>query len=165
MHSELNKNRIPTSLDKKRGFTLLEVLITMSIAIILATMAVPTFNGVLQRSRLTANVNLVVGALNLARSEAVKLGQSVRFQEIGVNDGWQLVIATGVDAGNVLKTFAPSDKELTVTLSTITYRSTGFRDFASNAEATMTVCDANGNGTDITVSTGGSVSSAESASC
>ena len=38
-------------------------------------------------------------------------------------------------------------------------------DFADNVAGDIHVCDSNGNGTDINVSTGGSVTSQESASC
>ncbi|PHS19161.1 MAG: hypothetical protein COA86_05720 [Kangiella sp.] len=152
---------------KLNGFTLLEMIITMTIAFILATMAVPAFNSFVESSRLTSNTNLVIGALNLARSEAVRLGESVRVE--GIADGFQLVIATGVDAGNVLKQFTPSNKDITIVadaaVDTVTYTSTGFRDFADNVVGDIHVCDSDGNGTDITISTGGSVTRAESATC
>ena len=149
------------------GFTLLEMIITMTIAFILATMAVPAFNSFVESSRLTSNTNLVIGALNLARSEAVRLGESVRVE--GIVDGFQLVIATGADAGEVLKQFMPSNKDITIVadaaVDTITYTSTGFRDFADNVVGDIHVCDSKGNGTDITISTGGSVTRAESTTC
>lgn len=152
---------------KLNAFTLLELIITMTIAFILATMAVPAFNSFVESSRLTSNTNLVIGALNLARSEAVRLGESVRVEEIV--DGFQLVIATGVDAGEVLKQFTPSNKDITIVfdgnVDPVTYSSTGFRDFANNFPGDIRVCDSDGNGTDITISTGGSVTRAESAAC
>ena len=149
------------------GFTLIEMLITMTIAFILATMAVPAFNGFVESSRLTSNTNLVIGALNLARSEAVRLGESVRVEE--TVDGFQIVIASGVNDGDVLKQFTPSSKDITIVadaaVDSVTYSSTGFRDFANNTVGDIHVCDSKGNGTDITISTGGSVSRAESATC
>jgi len=153
---------------KLNAFTLLEMIITMTIAFILATMAVPAFNSFVESSRLTSNTNLVIGALNLARSEAVRLGESVRVEIIV--DGFQLVIATGADANVVLKQYTPSNKDITIVadgnVDPITYSSTGFRDFAGNPLAgDIHVCDSDGNGTDITISTGGSVSRAESATC
>lgn len=161
--NQLNRRRL-------NAFTLLEVIITMTIAFILATMAVPAFNAFVESSRLTSNTNLVIGALNLARSEAVRLGESVTVEEIAPGEGWQLVIATGADVGVVLKQFTPSNKDITIVadaaVATITYSSTGFRDFGGNpAVGDIHVCDSNGNGTDITISTGGSVSSAESLIC
>jgi len=153
---------------KLNGFTLLEMIITMTIAFILATMAVPAFNSFVESSRLTSNTNLVIGALNLARSEAVRLGESVRV-ELFV-DGFQLVIASGANDGDVLKQFTPSNKDITVvfdgSVDPVTYSSTGFRDFAGNPQpGDIHVCDSDGNGTDITISTGGSVTRTESATC
>lgn len=54
------------------GFTLMELVITMALAAILITIGVPSFNEAINNSRLTANTNAFVAALNLARSEAIK---------------------------------------------------------------------------------------------
>jgi type IV fimbrial biogenesis protein FimT len=54
------------------GLTLIELLVTLSIAMILLTLAVPSFNAMLQSSRLSASVNTYVGNLQFARSEATK---------------------------------------------------------------------------------------------
>jgi type IV fimbrial biogenesis protein FimT len=59
------------------GFTLLELMVTLSIAGVLVAMATPTFKDVISNNRLTAYHNEFVAALNLARSEAIKRGTSV----------------------------------------------------------------------------------------
>lgn len=59
------------------GFTLLELMVTLAVAAILVTIAIPSYRGLVQRNALTASVNDLVGDLNYARSEAVTRGQSV----------------------------------------------------------------------------------------
>lgn len=54
------------------GFTLVELLIVLTIAAILTTIALPSFQDISERNRVTADVNKLVRALYLARSEAVK---------------------------------------------------------------------------------------------
>lgn len=58
-------------MNKQSGFTLVELMITLAIAAILLTIGVPSFNTLMQNSRLTTSTNDLIGALNLARSEAV----------------------------------------------------------------------------------------------
>lgn len=61
------------------GFTLLELMVTVAVASVLLTVAVPSFNQMILNSRLTAQANDVVAALNFARSEAIKRNTSVSF--------------------------------------------------------------------------------------
>ena len=59
------------------GFTLIELLITIVIATILVALTVPAFHTFVQNNRITAQVNELVTALTLTRSEAVKRKQTV----------------------------------------------------------------------------------------
>src|ERR1700722_13148716 len=59
------------------GFTLLELLITMSIAAILLTLAVPSFRYVTNSNRIAGEVNGLLGDLQFARAEAIKEGRYV----------------------------------------------------------------------------------------
>lgn len=61
------------------GFTLLELMITLTIGGILLAVAVPAFRSMTVNSRLTAQANELVSALNLARSEAIKRNASISF--------------------------------------------------------------------------------------
>lgn len=54
------------------GFTLIEMMVSLSILAVLATIAVPSFQNLIRDNRLTAETNNLVGHLQYARSEAIK---------------------------------------------------------------------------------------------
>jgi|GEM_PF-108879 type IV fimbrial biogenesis protein FimT len=56
--------------DQCRGFTLIEMMATMAIAMVLMTMAVPNFVPIINDNRLAVQANDLVAALALARSQA-----------------------------------------------------------------------------------------------
>lgn len=60
-----------------RGFTLLELLVTVSLAAIILAMGVPSFTSMIANNRITTTANDFLGAMALARSEAIKRGQPV----------------------------------------------------------------------------------------
>jgi type IV fimbrial biogenesis protein FimT len=59
------------------GFTLVELMVTLFIASILLAVGVPSFNRMMITSRVTAQSNELVAALNFARSEAIKRNVSM----------------------------------------------------------------------------------------
>ena len=68
---------------KSAGFTLIELMVTIAIVGVLVSIAIPSFNTNISNSRLTGYANDLVGALNLARSEAVKRGVQVTILRNG----------------------------------------------------------------------------------
>lgn len=59
------------------GFTLIEILTTMVVAIIVVSMGVPAFKSIIANNRATGQVNTLVTAFNLARNAAVTSGVTV----------------------------------------------------------------------------------------
>ncbi|RJG04611.1 GspH/FimT family pseudopilin [Noviherbaspirillum sedimenti] len=100
------------------GFTLIELMITLSIAAILMALAAPNFGIFVLNSRMTAQSNDLLSAFQLARSEAIKRGVRVSLCKSANNtscaasgtwaQGW-IVFVDGTTAGTVDGTGANAD--------------------------------------------------------
>ncbi len=62
----------------QRGFTIIELMIGISLIAIMMTLAIPAFNGFTDRNRTVASANSFLNALSIARSEAVKRNRNVK---------------------------------------------------------------------------------------
>lgn len=92
----------------QRGVTLIELLIVLSIAGLLATIAVPSFRDIIYNLRQSSAASLVLGDLNQARGEAIKRNTRVLVcarnaagtdceSSVSWNNGW-VVCAEGAAA-------------------------------------------------------------------
>ncbi|WP_299235693.1 GspH/FimT family pseudopilin [uncultured Halomonas sp.] len=88
----------------ERGFTLIELIVTIAVAIILTTVAVPGFQRMMAVSHVASDYNEVLSGINYARSEAIKKRKNVTFTvsqskpwEYKVSDGGDIRIRTGRD--------------------------------------------------------------------
>lgn len=64
-------------MNKNKGFSMIELLVVVAIVGIIASMAVPAFNNVLQRNRLKTVVQSLQDDLQHARTLAIKQSQNV----------------------------------------------------------------------------------------
>lgn len=63
--------------DYGSGFTLIELMVTLSVAAILLMIGVPNFRDFINNNRLSSQANDFVGTMTLARSEAIKQNRVV----------------------------------------------------------------------------------------
>lgn len=80
----------------QRGFTLIELMVAIALLAMIATIAIPSFAGLMREQRLVHASNDLLAAVNLARSEAIKRGEETRMcalPDCAGDDwtrGWQL---------------------------------------------------------------------------
>jgi type IV fimbrial biogenesis protein FimT len=77
------------------GFSLIELMVVLAIATTLLAVGVPGFRALIQSLQVTTTVNDFLGAINLARSEAIKRGGRVDMMPDDGNDwakGWVVFI-------------------------------------------------------------------------
>jgi len=77
-------------MNRSNGVTLIELLVTIGIIAVLATLALPSFREFNIRMNVSDSTMGLVHALNLARTEAVKRGRPVFVESISGNwsNGW-----------------------------------------------------------------------------
>lgn len=80
--------RIPVFHRRIRGFTLIELAVTLSVAAILFTIAVPSFIGLIKDIQITSATNEFFAAINLARVEAIQRGVRVDMVPVGEEGNW-----------------------------------------------------------------------------
>lgn len=64
-------------MNRNRGFTLIELMVTLAVAAILLTVGVPAFQEMLRGNRAATHANEFLTALNFTRSEAIKRGRNI----------------------------------------------------------------------------------------
>ena len=134
---------------RQAGFTLLELVITVAVLAIVLAIAVPSFQGITNRNRLTAITNEVVAAMQLTRMEAIRRNERVVM--CPTTDGstcnganWTRIVVREADAaGEVIREFQFRGQGLSVQGSAnvavgnqISFGSTGFARAGTNVANT-----------------------------
>jgi len=88
---------------RSAGFTLVELLIVVSIGAILVTIAIPSFQWTTTIYRISTQVNGLVGDLQYARSEAIRQGMTVQMC-ISTDGATCSAAATSWTAGHIVIT-------------------------------------------------------------
>ena len=130
-------------------------MIVITIAGILAAVAIPSYQTMVKNNCMTTEANTLVASLQLARSEAVRRRQPVRITAatpgVTTNEwgtGWTVWVDTNADgamqSGEVLRQVDLTCGTTTVdepsNITTFTYRPTGFLD-TTTAGGSFQVCD------------------------
>lgn len=157
-------------LPRQRGFTLVELIITVIVAAVLAAIAVPNMSVFVKNNARAARLNSMVTALNYARAEAVDrnvrvtLCKSAAFADCDAvgngefENGWIVFIDGGVlgtvdGADEILRVFQPDMGGVATmrgrngiagaALGQVTYRGNGFP-LALPASTIFNYCDDRG---------------------
>jgi type IV fimbrial biogenesis protein FimT len=127
--------------NKQSGLTLVELMITLAVAITLLAVGMPLFTGVASNNRATAQTNALVTALTLTRSEAIGRAADVSIAAVDGDwaGGWSVFVdadADGVqDTGEVvIRTWEAPSGRPSISLSSgsaITFQSLGNVDVAT----------------------------------
>lgn len=137
------------------GFTLIELMIVIVLLAVIAAVAVPGFQTLVENNQVTSSTNRLVGALNFARSEALREGQQVTLQPTGGDWGQGFEIVMG---GDTLRQFQGSETRMAISGNAVTFRGNGL---ATNNETLRLCGDSGGNDRRIDISRGGQVTTTE----
>ncbi|WP_421866895.1 GspH/FimT family pseudopilin [Motiliproteus sp.] len=154
------KKRSQTRSLLSRGFTLIELLVVLAIVAVLLTIATPNFDSVISGSRVDEARLSVATSLAMARTEAIKRGESVRMcagtsGNCGTSDsgntdwsaGWRVQISSDSED---IQVNARSDAN-----TTVNYGCGNFIEFSNTGERTTSGTT----GCEFAVSSNGSTSS------
>lgn len=92
---------MPTRKPRNRGFTLIEMMITITLLVILSMIAIPSYRNASLSSQLRSSANDFIASANFARSEAIKRGSAVT---LCVSTDGSTCIAGGWEQGWIVRT-------------------------------------------------------------
>ena len=86
---------------RARGFTVIELMVTVTVLAILLVVAVPSFRSFILSSRLTTTANDIVGAISLARMQSIMRNSNAQLCSSSGNGNDTLGTACGSKTGAV----------------------------------------------------------------
>lgn len=157
---------------KSTGFTLVELIVTLTIAGILIALAAPAMKTFIQNQRLTSQANDLIADINTARSEAIKRGSSVSvcsstsLTGCSASTQWETgrivfldsdgdaTVDSGdtiVRAGQALEGSNNTLRPVGSSTTAITFSNTGMTTLDTGTEIAMRLCDGRGQNSGVTV--------------
>ena len=85
-----------TTKQRCRGFTLIELMVTLAIAAVLLLVAIPSMTAFKRNAELTSATNTLLASINAARGEAMKRGTNAMVVPANGSDwntGWIVAAA------------------------------------------------------------------------
>lgn len=105
--------------DRQGGFTLVELMVTLAVLVILATLAAPSFSDLIVKSRLRGATDDVVNLLNASRINSVKLQRQINVAVKGTSTPWCAGAVAGSGPANVGDPLALSNTTCDCSASTV----------------------------------------------
>ncbi len=141
--------------NRNSGFTLIELMIVVALIAIVATVAVPSFNRLVESNRLTAATNDLVGVVTFARSEAIRHGKSVTVSPR--TEGGVAAYENGVEVAvgaDQLRVTSQAEPGISISnIGAFRFRGNGLAD----SSVALKVCNSALEGREVKVSLGGQV--------
>ena len=121
---------------RAKGFTLIELMVTVSLVVILMAVAVPSLTTFQRNAQLTSFSNTMLASINAARGEAMKRGQfAVVVPSDGTNwsSGWIVFVDVAVAGATPFNGVYDSASDITILTQpappsylTITFDASGY---------------------------------------
>jgi type IV fimbrial biogenesis protein FimT len=152
LHPKMPFSFTPLVLTKLAAFTVMELLITLSVMAIVLMLAIPSFKTLLLNNRLNANVDSLANNLNYARGVALNDAMTIKVCPLGTanstvcganwSSGWIVVTQPSTGTATLLKSQQNPDVNPTVSAnqSEVNFNSHGLADNQIN----FTFCDTRG---------------------